>query len=80
MENELIVEEEGAKLNLYFPKQNGTRVYVGFIYQECDGFYVFMPPEAGHGFWSEHYLQLVLSKLTELNKGWNEFINENLKV
>lgn len=40
-----------------------------------DGFYVFFSEPKG-GYYNEYFLQVLLNKLTELNKEWNEQINQ----
>jgi len=51
------------------------RVYLGKLYQEVDGFYVFNPKREG-GVWSEHTLFEIAGILKTLNKPWNDHIND----
>jgi|688.fasta_scaffold303372_4 hypothetical protein len=51
--------------------------YLGYIYVEVDGFWVFNP--YGDGYWSEFTLRMIADKLEELNKSHNEKIEEYFK-
>ena len=41
--------------------------YIGVIYQECDGYWVFAAINPENGFWSSPVLKMISSKLDELN-------------
>lgn len=51
-------------------------VYLGYAYRESDGYYVFMNAIENQGAWSSYSLDLVSNKLRELNKPWNDKVNE----
>ena len=53
---------------------NGKKI--GEFYMEVDGYYVYQPLE-GNGFLTEHSLKLILEKLTEINKEWDNHIKDN---
>lgn len=53
---------------------NGKKL--GEFYMEVDGYYVYQPLEGG-GFLNEHSLKLILEKLTEINKEWDNHIKDN---
>lgn len=71
MKNKIRVEEVGIQKQLMF-----NDVYLGFVYQEVDGFYVFKANMRNNGYWSEHSLREIAEVLTELNKEWNEHIEK----
>jgi len=66
--------EDSTKKELYFE----DRVYLGFVYQEVDGFYVFDPKREG-GVWQAHELREIADILNELNKPWKEHIDNFFK-
>lgn len=66
MENKLNIEADG----LYFGKVN-----IGDVYQEVDGYFVFVPGGRG-GAWSAHELKMVAEFLDELNEPWDTEVRE----
>lgn len=52
--------------------------HIGIIYMENDGYFVFQPDQSNSGFWNEHSLKLILDKLTELNRDWDQHLLDNL--
>jgi hypothetical protein len=69
MEVELKKHEDSSSLDVYIGSQK-----VGLFYLEVDGFWVFNP--IGTGYWNECSLRLIADKLEELNKSWNEQLDE----
>lgn len=69
MEIELKKREDSSSLDVYVRSQK-----VGLFYLEVDGFWVFNP--IGTGYWNEYSLRLIANKLEELNKSWNEQLDE----
>ena len=69
MEIELKKREDSSSLDVYIRTQK-----VGLFYFEVDGFWVFTP--IGDGYWNEYSLRLIADKLEELNKSWNEQLDE----
>jgi hypothetical protein len=53
--------------------ENGVRL--GILYREIDGYFVF-GPEPGGGSWSGHVLRDIADKIEELNKPWDQQIQE----
>lgn len=58
-------------IDIYWGEGKGA--YLGFVYIEVDGFYVWSPPKDS-GTWSDYALRNVADVLTELNKDWEEQI------
>lgn len=52
---------------LYY--ENGA--FLGNVYREVDGYYVFWPKNQG-GFWESHHMRLIADFLDELNKAWDD--------
>ena len=50
-------------------------VLMGEAIQDVDGYFKFFPEHRG-GYWDEDTLQYVLNKLKELNKPWDDHLNE----
>lgn len=53
---------------------NGKKL--GQFYMEVDGYYVFLP-ENNSGYFNEYSLKLIINKLTELNKEWDNHVKDN---
>lgn len=66
-------ERVGDSLHVNF----GVNVWLGEIYQEVDGFYVFWPNHDRAGYWSQWMLRAISDKLAELNKAWSEEIENH---
>jgi hypothetical protein len=69
MEIKLKTHDNSSSLDVYIGTQK-----VGLFYFEVDGFWVFTP--IGDGYWNEYSLRLIADKLEELNKSWNEQLDE----
>lgn len=50
-------------------------VYMGDVYQEVDGFYVFWPNKELTGFWGEEDMYEVYKLLRDKNKPWQDEID-----
>ena len=50
-------------------------VLIGDVYQEVDGYFVFVPGGRG-GYWSSHELKMVSEFLDELNEPWDREVKE----
>ncbi len=48
-----------------------------FVVQE-DGYFGFYPDDL-KGYWSSHSLRLIADKLDDVNRAWDDHINENIK-
>jgi hypothetical protein len=59
---------------LEFYWDNGS--YMGYAYQEVDGYYVFVFPTHMSGCHTEHGLRSIADKLRELNKDWDNKVND----
>jgi len=70
------IEIDNTNINLIPFKFNNN--HFGDAVLDVDGFYYFVFKDKG-GYWSEYSLKLISEKLTELNKGWNDYIKENYK-
>jgi hypothetical protein len=57
--------------HVYF--ENG--VYIGDFVVAEDGYWVYFPENKG-GSWDEYILRLLLDKLCEMNKPWDEEVNK----
>jgi hypothetical protein len=73
MEIELKSHDNSSSLDVYIGTQK-----VGLFYFEVDGFWVFN--STGTGYWNEYSLRLIADKLEELNKSWNDQLNEYFKI
>ena len=59
--------------------ENGVKL--GHLLREVDGFFVWYPPHPSNGgAWNSHIIRNIANKLDELNKEWEEFVNNNLSV
>lgn len=50
-------------------------VYVGRFIRDVDG-YFYYDPSIGDGLWSEYELRLIVDKLRELNRPWNDHLDK----
>lgn len=50
--------------------KNGS--FIGDIYPEVDGYYVWVPPEPFLGCWESHVLRHIADYLDEINKPWHD--------
>lgn len=53
-------------------------LFLGTFQKDVDGFYYFWEHGNG-GCWGENELRNIADSLQEINKEWNEYINNNLK-
>lgn len=69
----LTYKEKGSygTLNVFY--SNG--IFMGELYMEVDGFYVYEPVLRG-GFWEAYVLREIADKLDELNKPWQQNIDD----
>lgn len=78
------MENEMTTFTYYKPNENKTIVMtngqsiMGEFIVNDDGYYVFFPSNI-KGYYNEFFLQILLNKLTELNKDWDEQLNQFLK-
>ena len=70
MELNLQKTESDARYEVYFNKQ-----HLGYFYMEVDGFWVFIP-KGNIGYWNEFSLRIIADKLEEMNKKWNDDLNQ----
>ncbi len=64
--------ETDSQIDFYWDNKK----YLGTAYREVDGYYVIL--NSG-GFWSDYALKEISDKLLELNKEWDEQIENDLK-
>lgn len=69
--DKIVLRDNEDKKDLYF----NDMTYIGYVYQEVDGFYVYQPNDKG-GVFNEYSLRLIADTLKELNKDWNEHIEK----
>lgn len=67
----LIIKQNEGKLDFFWANLK----YLGYAYQEVDGFYVFQF-NSKDGVWSDYALREITDKLFELNKDWAEQIDK----
>lgn len=74
-ENDLVylVKAERNTYRVYF--ENG--VFMGDVVQSEDGFYNFWPESSTGGYWASHVLRAIADKLDELNKPWQDQIDND---
>lgn len=53
--------------------------YIGEIYMEVNGFFVYEPAKGSSGYWSEEGMLEIGNKLKELNTFWKEQIKKDLE-
>lgn len=63
------------RINFYW--NNG--VYLGYVYKEVDGFYTFVFCDGNHGTWNSYVLRTIADKMDELNKEWQNNIDDYFK-
>jgi hypothetical protein len=66
-------KQEGGKINFHVASSDK---YIGYAYIEVDGYYVFVFENEGGGCWPGYALLEIGNKLKDLNKEWDEKINE----
>ena len=67
------------KLNLSYKVRTETGIYLGTFQMDCDGFYYFWKSEDLHGAETSYNLRLIADKLDEVNKPFQDIINNDLK-
>ena len=55
----------------------GTNSYIGDLYREVDGYWVFAPETKG-GYWSQEVMLALGNKLADMNKAWDTKIQREL--
>lgn len=71
--NQIELKNNGSRKDFYFKNK-----YLGFAYREIGGHYVFVFSKLDSGAWSDYSLRWIAERLTELNKEWDDHINNNL--
>ena len=66
-------KQEGGKINFHVASSGK---YIGYAYIEVDGYYVFVFDSEGGGCWSDYALLEIGNMLKDLNKEWDDKINE----
>lgn len=64
-------------IKIKFNKVYFNNIHLGKIIKDVDGFYYFWTNETGS--WSSYSLRLIADKLDQINKRWNNNINEYFK-
>lgn len=77
MESKLTFEEIGT----YFFRVSFNKKDIGRLFQSDDGFYYYDPlcQEGESGLWAAWWMRQIADKLDELNKPWDDHINEYFK-
>lgn len=76
---ELVQEiKDGVPINVYkvFLKSEWVDAHMGEFVMDVDGYFYYYPILEGGGFWEAHVLIKLGNKLNELNKAWDDQINE----
>lgn len=71
------IKQEHDDYKVYTTSQN---VYIGDVYKEVDGYYVFWPHRERFGFWSAEYMIEIGNKLNELNKEWDDIVKNDPSI
>jgi hypothetical protein len=66
-------------IKIKFNKVYFNTVHLGKIIKDVDGFYYFWIKEGSYGSWNSYSLRLIADKLDQINKRWNNNINEYFK-
>lgn len=78
----LIIEDDpkyemgGVKKVHYMHSDN----YVGDFIMDVDGFYYFFPSEERKGCYSQYHLQMLYLALEDLNREWQEIIDNDERI
>lgn len=68
----------------YVAHTNSSRVNpvtIGSIYKEVDGYYVFVfVSNTRHGFFEAGFFRFLADKLDEMNKEWNDIVQNDPKI
>lgn len=54
-------------------------VYLGSFERDVDGYFHFWMNKINNGSWDSYSLKLIANKLDQINKRWNDNINEYFK-
>lgn len=54
----------------------GNGVYIGKVYVEVDGYWVWVAPNPSTGCWSSGELKMIAEFLDELNEPWDKEVRE----
>lgn len=65
--------EMGSVKNVYYMKSDK---HVGDFVMDVDGFYRFFPSDEKGGSYSQHHLEILYLALEDLNREWEEIINQ----
>lgn len=74
-----LVYLESTKENSYKLFYNNS-VYMGDIYMEIDGYYVWLPNPKQSGSLGEYFLFAVAYTLLDLNKKWDRQIQNDINI
>jgi hypothetical protein len=74
MDNKINTVVEKDRITFWF-----NTVYLGYAYVEVDGFYTYQFVKENLGTWSAWSLRMIADILDELNKPYEESINEYFK-
>lgn len=66
------------KQDNYDVRTTNGQIFLGQIYREVDGFYVYSPNRLLGGCMTETFLRLVADQLKTINRDWNERIARDL--
>jgi len=55
-------------------------VYLGNFEKVEDGYYVYWPELARHGYFTGYVLEAIADKLYELNKDWDRIVQEDFSI
>ena len=64
--------------NIYYT-MNINDCYIGSLEMEIDGFYNWIPPSFGQGYFPAHILYEIANKLTELNREYQLQLEDDLQ-
>lgn len=65
--------------NTFYKVEWDNGVHIGDFEKNVDGFFYWWPVKGKDGSWSSEFLRLIVEKLEELNKKWEEEINNYFK-
>ena len=63
----------------FYNVHTSTDVFLGTFELDTDGFYHYWENKSLDGSWSSHTLRLIADKLDEVNKPYNDSLNEYFK-
>ena len=68
----IVLNDNGNKKEVFW--ENGE--YLGWMYQESDGFYVFVTREDDGRVWSDYVLEEIAAQMKLLNAEWRKHLKE----